>query len=86
MAAQNGHLEIVQALLEKEADVNIQTNNGYTALHIAAASGHTGILKSLLPKATYPLLKDIEGNTPIDLISDKHTKAELQKLIEDLKA
>lgn len=85
VVARKGYFDIVQALLEKDADVNIQTNGGCTALHIAAVNGRTDILKSLLPKATYPLLKDIEGNTPIDLIKDESAKAKLQKLIENLK-
>lgn len=35
LASQNGHLEAVQALLAKGADINAKTNHGSTALTVA---------------------------------------------------
>jgi ankyrin repeat protein len=34
-ASLNGHLEVVQLLLEKNADVNIANKSGQTPLHVA---------------------------------------------------
>ena len=52
LAAQNGHLEIVRALLEKGAKINQYENSNtyYTALMLAAEKGHLEIVKYLLEK------------------------------------
>lgn len=47
-AAQCNHLGIAQFLLDKDADTNIQNNNGQTALHLAAWNLHTKMVKLLL--------------------------------------
>ena len=39
-ASENGHLEMVQALLGKGADVHARDNDGRTALDAAKAGGH----------------------------------------------
>ncbi|MDR1139059.1 MAG: ankyrin repeat domain-containing protein [Rickettsiales bacterium] len=101
IAARDDHLEIVQALLNKGAHVNKQTNEallevkgidvdarkvvGHTPLYLAAQNDRIETMKALLKAGANHLLKDEHGKTPIDLIHRKDTKAELQKLIEDLK-
>jgi len=50
MAAQNGHTEVVEALLGKGANVNAKDNDGATALMAAVHKGHTDIVQ-LLKKA-----------------------------------
>ena len=45
-ASMKGHLEVVNALLAKSADVNARTGSGATALILAARSGHTEICRS----------------------------------------
>jgi ankyrin repeat protein len=45
-----GYQEIVQALLNKGADVNAKANNGVTALMLASQNGHQEV-KELLIKA-----------------------------------
>ena len=49
-AAQNGHHEIIQLLLEKGAQVSNHdmTPNEQTPVHAAAANGHTLCVKILL--------------------------------------
>ena len=47
-AAQNGHLEIVQALLAAGAEVNAKTDKGLTALIEAIEKGHTETVQALL--------------------------------------
>ena len=39
-ASRNGHLEVVQALLGAEADVNKASNSGWTPLNWALESNH----------------------------------------------
>ena len=41
---------VVQALLDKGATVNIQDEDGYTALTRASLKGHEGVVKALLEK------------------------------------
>jgi ankyrin repeat protein len=50
MACQNGHLDIVEKLLDKKVntDVNKCTNNGGSPLYIACQKGHVKIVKILL--------------------------------------
>lgn len=40
----------IRALFHAGSDINTKTNNGYTALHLAAAFGHTNLVKWLLKK------------------------------------
>ena len=54
LAAEDGHLQVVQLLIEKGADVNQKNRvsefgfRGWTALNYASSKGHTDILKCLL--------------------------------------
>jgi ankyrin repeat protein len=60
MAAQNGHLKIVQTLLTKEdIDVNKPKKDGCTPLFIAAQNGHLKIVQTLLT-----IRDDIDVNKP----------------------
>lgn len=47
-AAMLGHSEVIQALVTRGANVNEQTNRGYTPLHCAAAWGKQESLKTLV--------------------------------------
>ena len=42
-ASYNGHLDVVQALLAKGADVNAKNNIGWTALDVARVRGHAEV-------------------------------------------
>jgi uncharacterized protein YceK len=48
VAAQNGELAIVQALLDRGADANTKTQGGRTALEVAAGRGHAAVIPALL--------------------------------------
>jgi hypothetical protein len=50
IAAQNGHLEIVKALIDSQADVNKACTNGATPLYIAAQHGRLEVIKALSQK------------------------------------
>ena len=64
-----GHTETVKLLLDKGADVNMKTDNGYTALIEASENGHIEIVKLLLDKGADVNAKDNGGNTPLILAS-----------------
>lgn len=48
LAAQQGSLDTVTALLERKVDVNQANINGATSLHIAAQEGHLEVVSALL--------------------------------------
>ena len=48
VAAENGHLQILQLLLEATVDQNAADQHGTTALNFAAFNGHTDIVQLLL--------------------------------------
>ena len=50
IAAENGHLEIVDRLLSNKAFINSKTKTGITALHLASMKGWTDIVTLLVEK------------------------------------
>ena len=51
LAVSHGNFEIVQMMVEAGADINIQDDDGSTALMCAAEQGHLDIIKFLLAQA-----------------------------------
>eukprot|EP00968_Pinguiococcus_pyrenoidosus_P006892 scaffold455_cov160-Pinguiococcus_pyrenoidosus.AAC.3 len=50
IAAENGHVEVVQALLDRGADKEAVDNDGWTPLHISAQNGHREVVQALLER------------------------------------
>ncbi|CAG9171516.1 ankyrin repeat domain-containing protein [Cupriavidus respiraculi] len=66
-AATNGHLEIVQFLLERSAYVDPESPNGTTPLMMAARGGYAEIVKVLLEEGGADLrMRNQQGMTAID--------------------
>ncbi|XP_037550368.1 protein phosphatase 1 regulatory subunit 16A [Nematolebias whitei] len=55
----------VQALVQSDADLNAQDNNGATLLHIAAANGYMSVAEQLMENRVQLELKDSDGWTPL---------------------
>ncbi len=67
--------EIVELLLEKQANVNLQDKYGKTALMQAAAMGSEDIVMALLKNGANPNLQDQNGRTALmEANSKKHAK------------
>ncbi len=65
-AATNGHLEIINLLLENHAYIDAASPNGSTPLMMAAHYGTPAAVKLLLDAGADPLLKNEQSLTAID--------------------
>ncbi|MCP4380902.1 MAG: hypothetical protein GY798_05690, partial [Hyphomicrobiales bacterium] len=64
-AAGNGHLDTVEAFLERGVACELQDKHGQTALMSAARNGQTEMVASLLDRGAAPDLNDNEGCTAL---------------------
>ncbi|GJP63541.1 hypothetical protein CLOP_g20606 [Closterium sp. NIES-67] len=63
--ARYGDMEDVAAALDGGADAGVADDEGRTALHMAAANGHTEIAKLLLQRGAPVNAPNRQGNTPL---------------------
>ncbi|KAI4300175.1 hypothetical protein L6164_033583 [Bauhinia variegata] len=81
-AAEQGHIEVVNFLLDKERNlVTITKNNGKTALHSAARYGHVEVVRALLSReAELAMRTDRKGQTALHMA----VKGQNLMLVEEL--
>ena len=65
LAASEGHLDICQMLLERNADVHVHGDSGDTPLHLAASSHHLEIVRILLQYNAEVNPGNEDGCTPL---------------------
>lgn len=65
VAAEHGHIRIVEILSKKEADIDLKNRYGETLLHYAAKYGHTQVLENLLGRSTNVNVQSEVGRTPL---------------------
>lgn len=71
-AANEGHGDILEALIGKNIDLSAVTNQLRTALHLAAARGNTDICRLLCDQAAIDRNSiDVDGNTSLHLASQQ---------------
>ena len=69
VSSHNGHQQIVELLLEKQVDPNVQNSiNGRTALIQASQQGHYQVVEILLKNGADPNLHDNRGWTVVHLL------------------
>ena len=68
-SSQNCHTWVIELLLKEHADVNIQTNDGWTALMIASHYGHTQAVEQLLKENADINTQNKEGETSLIIAS-----------------
>ena len=64
-AVENWHLEIVEALLNANADLNIRNEDGWTALMSACPNGNAEVVEVLLKGGADPNIQDKDGWTAL---------------------
>ena len=69
-AASEGHMEVVQALLEKGANVDALSKALRTPLHMACTRGYTKIIEVLINHSANINAQDNDGNTPVHILSE----------------
>ena len=68
VSSQNGHQQVVELLLEKQVDPNVQTSkNGTTALIEASQQGHYQVVEILLKNGADPNIHNDEEVTALSL-------------------
>ncbi|XP_006250093.1 acyl-CoA-binding domain-containing protein 6 isoform X2 [Rattus norvegicus] len=77
-ACDRGHKELVKVLLQCEAGINCQDNEGQTALHYAAACEFSDIVELLLQSGADPTLRDQDGCLPEEVTGCKAVSLVLQ--------
>lgn len=65
LATQYGYDDVVQELLNKGINPNLQNNNNETPLHHAAEKGYQTIATMLIGKGAHINTQDNDGNTPL---------------------
>lgn len=80
LAALKGHLEIVQKLIARDADVN---KTGWTPLHYAATGGHVAVMRLLLENHAYIDASSPNGSTPLMVAAMYATPTAVKLLLEE---
>ena len=83
-AAWHGHTAIVQALLQANASVDLQSRLGYTALAVAAwncSNGHTAIVQALLQASASVDLQTNGGHTALMVAAAKNGRTATVRLL-----
>ena len=81
-ASKTGHLDIVNLLLDKGADVTVANNYGWTPLISAVSDAQVDVVKLLLAiDRSGPYLKDTIGRTPLFYAANNGAKAIVELLL-----
>ncbi|RAL48049.1 hypothetical protein DM860_017840 [Cuscuta australis] len=77
MASANGHLDVVNYLIDSKVDVNAFNEEKNTPLHWACINGHMEVVKSLILAGASVSALNSHGNTPLDEALRMNNKLEV---------
>ena len=80
-AAASGDIGNVERLLNNDANVNAQDNNGSTALHWVSANGHANLAKLLIEHQADVNILNNRKISPLEWAANNHYVALVQHLI-----
>ena len=83
-AATNGHLPVMDLLLENHAYIDAESPNGTTPLMMAAQYGSPGAVKLLLDSGADPSLKNQLGLTAVDFAHRAHRSDAAELILASL--
>ncbi|KAJ1131462.1 hypothetical protein NDU88_009799 [Pleurodeles waltl] len=72
------NLEVLEFLVNHDADVNQADNEGWTPLHVAASCGYMEIAEYLLKHGANIAAVNCDGNVPVDIAEDDCMEALLR--------
>ena len=81
-AANNGHLSVVEYLVNQKADINAKNKYEETPLHYAAEKGHLRVVEYLVNQKADINAKNKQGKTPLGVASEigKYESEEKKKM------
>lgn len=82
MAADRGHAECVDLLLDRGASIDAQTHSGFTPFHIASERGHVEVLCTLLAARCDASLQADQGELAVHLAAAKGHQEALEFLVD----
>ncbi|XP_069006024.1 CARD- and ANK-domain containing inflammasome adapter protein [Embiotoca jacksoni] len=83
VAAEHGHLSIIELLIRKGARLDLKDDAGRTALHRAAGRGHAEIVRALAKAGAHIHAQDLEGKTPIHLSAENEHLSCVKVLVKE---
>ena len=76
----NGHVDIVELVLNRSAKVNLQNNDGWSALMVASQNGHNVVVKLLIDKGAEVNMQNNKGWSAL-MIACYHGRLETVRLL-----
>jgi hypothetical protein len=85
-AATNGHVQIMQMLLDQSAYIDAESPNGTTPLMMAAMYGTPAAVKLLIDEGADPTLKNQLGLTALDFANGRNRRDSAELIAAGVKA
>eukprot|EP00658_Telonema_sp_P-2_P025625 TRINITY_DN20321_c0_g1_i1.p1 TRINITY_DN20321_c0_g1~~TRINITY_DN20321_c0_g1_i1.p1 ORF type:complete len:577 (-),score=102.62 TRINITY_DN20321_c0_g1_i1:340-2070(-) len=80
-AAFGNKLEVMSALVDHGAEVNLMSDGEYSPLHLAARFGHPATVQLLLAAKANPLIRDKHNQTPLEVAVEHSQQIQVPRLL-----